>query len=109
MSILLKLRDLWAICAWWQKLLFVICLPVIFLVLWVGLRRGSVFPEPSERSAEDAARAEQLRQAQESAALAETQRRAREATKDAMKRRQEIETARTSEEMKRLLDEELRR
>lgn len=109
MSIMLKLRDLWASCAWWQKLLFVICLPVIFLVLWVGLRRGSVFPEGSERTAEETAKAEQLRQAQEAAALAETRRRVREATKDAMKRRQEIEAVRTSDEMKRLLDEELRR
>jgi hypothetical protein len=109
MSIVLKLRDLWASCAWWQKVLFAICLPVIFLVLWVGLRRGSVFPEPSERTAEDTAKAEQLRQAKEAEALAETRRRMMETTKDAMKRRQEIETARTSEEMKRLLDEELRR
>lgn len=106
---MIKLRDLWATCAWWQKLLFVICLPVIFLVLWVGLRRGNVFPEPSERTAEESAKAEQLRQAKESEALAETQRRVREATRDAMKRRQEIEKARTSDEMKRLLDEELRR
>lgn len=109
MSIVLKLRDLWASCAWWQKVLFVICLPVIFLILWAGLRRGSVFPEPSERSAEEAAKAEQLRQAKESEALAETQRRLREVAKDAMKRRQEIEKARTSDEMQRLLDEELRR
>lgn len=104
-----RLRDLWLAANWWQKVLLVLALPVLVVFLWVGLRRGSVFPESSERTAEETAKAEQLRQAQESEALAETRRRVREATKDAMRRRQEIEAARTSDEMRRLLDEELRR
>lgn len=105
-----QIKQLWAASKWWQKILLVLVLPVILLVVWVGLRRGETFPQPDTTdAATQAAKAEAARQAKEAEALAETRRRMAETTKDAMKRRQEIETARTSEEMKRLLDEELRR
>ena len=105
-----QIKQLWAASTWWQKALLVLVLPVILLVLWVGLRRGETFPQADTTdAATQAAKTEAARQAKEAEALAETRRRMVETTKDAMKRRQEIETARTSEEMKRLLDEELRR
>lgn len=105
-----QIKQLWAASTWWQKVLLVLVLPVLLLVAWVGLRRGDAFPQPDTTdAATQAAKAEAARQAKEAEALAETRRRMVETTKDVMKRRQEIETARTSEEMKRLLDEELRR
>jgi len=108
-----KIRTLWAEAPWWKKALLVLAVPFLLVGALLALGQRAPQQEPQiDREADaatQAAKAEAARQAKEAEALAETRRRMVETTKDAMKRRQEIETARTSEEMKRLLDEELRR
>ena len=104
-----RLKQLWETATWWQKVLLILLFPLVLAVLWGALLRRSSNPDTSLETAETSAKAEATRQEKEEKVVNEYRSATRGLEREHMKRRQEIETIRTEQQMRRALDEELRR
>lgn len=104
-----RLKQIWETATWWQRVLLVLLFPLVLAVLWGVLLRRTANPDSSLETAETSAKAEATRQEKEEQAVKKYESRTRGLEREHMKRRQEIERIRTSDEMRRNLDEELRR
>lgn len=104
-----RLKQIWDEATWWQRILIVLFFPILFALLWVLLLRSSQNADPAEQTAQTQAKVEEARQAKEEQIVNEYKSTTRGLEREHMKRRQEIQRIQTSEEMRRVLDEELNR
>lgn len=104
-----KIKQAWETATWWQKVLLVLLFPLTLAVLWGVLLRRTAHSDPSLETAQEAAKAEATRQEKEEQVVNEYRSATRGLEREHMKRRQEIETIRTEQQMRKALDEELRR
>lgn len=102
-----RLKQIWGEASWGYRILILLFLPLVIVLVLMSLRKGS--PDHSLETAQESAKIEESRQAKEEQAVREYKSTTRGFEREHMKRRQEIERIQTSEEMRRALDEELRR